>query len=75
MARTLATVQAELALWETAYSAVTKGETFSMRGRTLTRVNADTCRQHITALTREEKRLLTRQQGGNGSHSLATFGD
>lgn len=74
MAMSLAQVQASLALWESAYDAVSKGSTFSMNGRTLTRVDADVCWNQITRLTRLENQLLHKQQTGRSSlGSLANF--
>lgn len=62
-----------LDLWKAAYRAVSKGQTFTMNGRTLTRLDADQCWSQIQRLSRHRTRLITRQRGGQGGHALARF--
>lgn len=74
MPMSLGQVQTSLALWQTAYDAVSKGQTFSMNGRSLTRSDADMCWLQITRLSRMENRLLSAGAGANNTrHSLAKF--
>lgn len=77
MAITLSQVQDSLALWWAAYNAVTNGQTFSMRGRTLTQVDAEVCWANIQRLERKEARLMATAAGTNAgvSHALADFSE
>lgn len=59
MPLTLLQVQTSLTLWQAAYDAVSKGKTFSMNGRTLTRADADECWTQITRLSSMEAKLET----------------
>lgn len=75
MSFTLAETNESLQLWKDAYNKVSKGETFQMNGRTLTRADADTCWSQIQRLTRVRTRLQVQARGGRGGHALARFGD
>ena len=71
---TLVEIQTNLAEWKAAYSAVAKGQVFSMNGRTLTRVDADTIRNQIVWLERQEKQKQNEAAGrGPLGASVARF--
>lgn len=76
MALSLTQVQTSLSAWQTAYDAVSKGSSFSMNGRTLTRTDADLCWSQIARLQRMENRLLQQASTSDGKSrisSLASF--
>ena len=75
MALTLTAVQTMLSNWEAAYNAVSKGSSYSMNGRTLTRADADVCWNQIVRLQRQENQLRRQAAVGSPSvaHSLSNF--
>lgn len=73
---TLTDVQTQLTAWEAALLAVSKGQTASMGGRSLTRANLPEIRATITWLERKEKALLNKADGRSGlGASVARFHD
>lgn len=71
---TLTEVGEQLTAWKAAYLAVSKGQTFSMNGRSLTRSDADACWAQIVRLERLENRLRGEAAGRGGlGASVARF--
>lgn len=66
---TLARAQSELALWLDASTALSKGQTFALNGRSLTRSDASEVRKMINYWSRQEATLLARQQGATRDRS------
>lgn len=63
---TLTEIEELLAAWKLAYEAVSRGETASMNGRSLTRADADTCWAQIVRLERMSNRARG-QAAGRGA--------
>ncbi len=59
--------------WQQAYDRVSKGLTFQMNGRTLTRADAADCAAEIQRLQRIINNDRIRKRGGSGGAALAKF--
>lgn len=67
---TLATVQADLALWLNAKTAAAQGQSFSLNGRTLSRQDIKEIRITIAELSRQERNLLDAARTGKNNGRL-----
>lgn len=73
MARSLAQVQATLALWYAADDAAAAGKSYTIDNRQLTRQDAAEIARRIASLEAQERQLLAAAAGGTARASLANF--